>query len=154
MYDPGTTLLWRPSYAWILFFGIDKLNTTSMRACTVFSARQPCSAMLRVDLVCGIPCTRVSLIFVWSFVQGESEKKKSIAAIMGGKQRKTFWKCYITCLLVKSSMEKITVTVHCVWFRRFIYTSLSSHYVLYHVACDGTIVLRRYSLYTTWVHFA
>ena len=26
MYDAGTTLLWRQSYAWILFFGKDKLN--------------------------------------------------------------------------------------------------------------------------------
>ena len=71
MYDPRTILLWRPSYAWILFFGDEKLNTTSLRV----SARQPRSAMLRVNLVCSSLCTRVSQIFMYIFVQGESEKK-------------------------------------------------------------------------------
>ena len=59
---------------------MNNLNTTahqltSLRACTVSSARQPFSAMLRADLVCSIPFTRVSQIPLYSFVQRESEKK-------------------------------------------------------------------------------
>ena len=68
--------------------------------------------------------------------------KKLIAAIMEGKQRKTFWKCYITCLLVMSSMEYIMLKVDCVLLRRFFYTLFSWYYVLYHVVRDGTIVPR------------
>ena len=54
-------------------------------------------------------------------------------ATMGKKQRKTFWKCYITWSLVNSSTEDNTLTIDCVWLEGL----LQPNYV--HIAYSITL---------------
>ena len=90
--------------------------------------------MLRVDLVLAYPKYSCTVLYRGNL------KKKWIVSIMRRKQRKSFWKCYITCLFVKTSTEDIALTAF--WLRRLIYTLFSTYCVLYHIVRDGTNVQR------------
>ena len=128
-----------PGYCSLLY--TSWLHHTLLRACTASSARKPCSEILRVDLVCGIPFTSVSQILVYSFVQGKSEKIKVQQLWCENNARRFENTILPVCLLrvLRRILRWHLMTIGC---KVCLYLILYIYCVPYHVARNGTIVPR------------
>ena len=99
------------------------------------------TAVLRVDLVCGIPCTYESQIIVYSFVQGQS-KKNNVHQLGFKNSAKRFENAILSACLLRVLRRILLWQLTAIGWEVYLYLFFNMYCVLYRVARNGTIAPR------------